>query len=285
VTARLVARFARSLALAILLGYFAYTVASWFLVWNPADAGAYYDAANRLLHGGDLYSAVNPEAHEVYRYAPWFAVAWIPLTALPRDLVLHAWSLLMLACAAVAVWPLLRRPTWTAVALAVLVGQTLVETAMFGNAQPLLIAVLAWTAWRRSLPVWVGAAASLKLVPLAFVLVWLPRRRWLPAAIALGVFALLMAPMLAFDLAGYVTDPGTGLFSLYRITPVLWGVVAAVLALVTALLAYRGSPWAWIAAAVLMYFALPRVVTSYIGFLVPGYVLSRRELGTAPTMR
>lgn len=286
-TARLVARLARSLTLAILIGYLAYTLASWFLAWNPADGGAYYDAASRLVHGQPLYPPVNPEAHEVYRYAPWFAVAWIPLTALPRDLVLHAWSLLMLACAGLAVWPLLRRPSWTSVALAALVGQTLAETAMFGNAQPLLVAVLAWTARRRSFPAWVGVTASLKLVPLAFVLVWLPRRRWLPAAIAVGVFALLMAPMLAFDLSGYVTDPGTGLFSLYRISPVLWCAVAAGLALVTAWLAYRGSPWAWVAAALLMYFALPRVVTSYIGFLVPAYLLASRECEgvSVPTIR
>jgi alpha-1,2-mannosyltransferase len=278
VTSRLVVRLARSLTLAILIGYLAYTLASWFLAWNPADGGAYYDAAERLVNGQPPYAPVNPEAHEVYRYAPWFAVLWIPLTLLPRDLVLHAWSLVMLACAAAAVWPLLRRPSWASIALAALVGQTLAETAMFGNVQPLLVAVLAWTALRRSFPVWVGVTASLKLVPLAFVLVWLPRGRWRPAAVALGVFVALMAPMLFFDLSSYVTDPGTGLLSFYSVSPALWLAAAAAIAAVTVWLAIRRSPWAWIAAAVLMYFALPRVVTSYIAFLIPGYLLAANEI-------
>ncbi len=78
----------------IALGWLAYVAASWLLVWNPADAGAYYDAATRLVNGEPLYAATGPEAHETYRYAPWFAYLWIPVTALPRDPVLHVWSLL-----------------------------------------------------------------------------------------------------------------------------------------------------------------------------------------------
>src|SRR5512135_81825 len=72
-------RVARFVAMGIALGWLAYTLASWFLAWNPADAAAYYQAAQRLAGGAQLYPAMNPEAHEVYRYAPWFAVLWIPL--------------------------------------------------------------------------------------------------------------------------------------------------------------------------------------------------------------
>ena len=149
-SAQILRRLPRNLVMAVLLGYLGYTLASWFLSWNPADGGAYYDAANRLTHGQPLYPPVDPEAHEVFRYAPWFAVAWIPLTLLPRDLALHVWSLAMLACAGAAVWPLLRRASWARMALAALVGQTLAETAMFGNAHPLVVAVLVWTAHRRT---------------------------------------------------------------------------------------------------------------------------------------
>jgi len=267
-TSRLLRRVPRNVVMAILLGYFAYTLASWFLVWNPADGGAYYDAASRLTHGQPLYPPINPEAHEVYRYAPWFAVAWIPLTALPRDLALHAWSLAMLGCAFAAMWPLLRRPSWARVALAILVGQTLVETAMFGNAHPLVVALLVWTAGRRSFPAWVGVAASIKLVPIGFALVWAGRRQWNQVAIAVGVAALLFAPMLLFDLGSYPTDPGTGLLSLYAVSPPLWAAVALVSLVVTVWLAVRGSPYAWVAAAVLMFLGPPRVVTSYLGFLL-----------------
>lgn len=268
--------------MAILIGYLGYTLASWFLAWNPDDAGAYYDAAVRLTRGEPPYAAVHPEAHEVYRYAPWFAAAWIPLTALPRDLALHAWSLAMLACAGASVWPLLRRATWASVALAVLVAQTLVETAMFGNAHPLVVAALVWTVGRTSFPAWVGVAASIKLVPLALVIVWLTRRDWRPAIVATGVAALLFAPMLLFDLSAYVTDPGTGLLSLYSVSPLLWAAVAGAAAIATIVLGLRRSPYAWVAVSVLMFLGPPRVVLSYLAFLPIGYELVRRELVSPP---
>lgn len=275
---RLLGRLPRTLVMAILLGWLGYTFASWFIAWNPADAGAYYDAAARLTAGGTLYPPVNPEAHEVFRYAPWFAYAWVPLTALPRDTALHLWSLAMLGCSFLAVWPLLRRPSWTSVALAALAGQTLVETAMFGNAHPLVVALLVWTVGLRSFPAWVGVAASIKLVPLAFALGWAGRREWVPAAVAVGAAALLFAPMLLFDLSHYVTDPGTGLLSLYAVSPWLWALVALATAGITVALAIRRSPYVWVAAAVLMFVGPPRVVTSYLAFLVPGYLLALREV-------
>jgi hypothetical protein len=281
-TALLLRRLPRNVVMAVLLGYLAYTLASWFLVWDPADGGAYYDAAFRLVHGLPLYPTVNAEAHEVFRYAPWFAIAWIPLTLLPREVALHAWSLAMLGCTVAAVWPLLRRPTWARVALAALVGQTLAETAMFGNAHPLVVALLVWTAGRRSFPAWVGVAASLKLVPLAFALVWAGRREWANAAIAVGVAALLFAPMLLFDLSSYPTDPGTGLLSLYAVSPPLWAAVALVSLAATLWLAARGSPYAWVAAAVLMFLGPPRVVTSYLGFLLVAVQLIDHEAERAP---
>jgi hypothetical protein len=281
-TALLLRRLPRNVVMAVLLGYLAYTLASWFLVWDPADGGAYYDAAFRLVHGQPLYPTVNAEAHEVFRYAPWFAIAWIPLTLLPREVALHAWSLAMLGCAVAAVWPLLRRPSWARVALAALVGQTLAETAMFGNAHPLVVALLVWTAGRRSFPAWVGVAASIKLVPLAFALVWAGHREWAKAAIAVGVAALLFAPMLLFDLSSYPTDPGTGLLSLYAVSPPLWAAVALASLASTLWLAARGSPYAWVAAAVLMFLGPPRVVTSYLGFLLVAVQLIDREVERAP---
>jgi len=277
--AQLLRRLPRNLVMAMLLGYLGYTLASWFLLWNPADGGAYYDAATRLAHGQPLYPATNPEAHEVFRYAPWFAVAWIPLSLLPREATLHAWSLAMLGCAVAAVWPLIRRPTWARVALAALVGQTLVETAMFGNAHPLVVAMLVWTAGRRSFPAWVGVAASIKLVPLAFALVWAARRQWGRVAVAVGVTALLFAPILLFDLSHYPTDPGTGLLSLYAVSPPLWAAVAIAVLALTLWLAARDSPYAWVAVAVLMFLGPPRVVTSYLGFLLVAVQLSSREVG------
>jgi hypothetical protein len=268
----MVVRGARLVAMAIALGWLGYTLASWFLAWNPADAGAYYSAAHRLLAGQPLYPATNPEAHEVYRYAPWFAVLWIPLTAFPEPVVAHAWSLLMLGCAAVAAWPLISRGTPAAVTLGALLGAFLAETAMFGNAHPLVVALLVRTIRHPTAPVWVGVASSLKLVPLAFALIWAGRGEWWKVLLAVGAAALLFLPALLFDLSGYVTSPGTGLLSLYAVSPVLWLVVAGVNAAVAVYLAVRRSTWAWLAVAILMFFGPPRVTTSYLSFVLVAVV-------------
>jgi len=269
-----VTRMARLVAMAVAFGWLAYVAASWFLLWNPADAGAYYDAANRLRDAQPLYTAAHPEAHEVYRYAPWFAYAWIPLTFLPRDLVLHGWSLAMLGCSIVAIWPILRFGTPAALALGALVGAFLIETSMFGNAHPLVVALLVVTARRAAFPVAVGVSASLKLVPILFAMVWLGRREWKPAMIAIGTAGLLWSHALAFDLDGYVTDPGTGLLSLYAISPLLWFAVAAAAGLLSVVLVARRSRWAWVAVAVLMFIGPPRVVLSYLAFLAPAALLA-----------
>lgn len=270
---------ARFVATAVVLGWLAYTLASWFLAWNPADARAYYLAAERLRDGVTLYPAANPEAHEVFRYAPWFAVAWLPLTWLPMDVAIHAWSLAMLGCAGLATVPVLRLGGRAAVLLAALLGALLAETAMFGNAHPLVVAVLSWTILRPSAPAWVGVAASLKLAPMLFVVPWLGRRRWRDAALAVGVAGILFAPMLLFDLSGYVTTPGTGLVSTYAASPVIWAVTATGALAMVAWLALRASPYAYAAAGVAMFLVPPRVSTAYLAFLLPGLLatLAARE--------
>lgn len=271
------ARYARLATLAVSFGWLAYVLVSWLLLWNPADAGAYYDAATRLTSGEPLYRAIHPEAHEVYRYAPWFAYAWVPLTALPRDLALHAWSVAMLACSAIAVWPLVRRGTPAALALAALLGAFLAETAMFGNAHPAVVALLVVGARRRWLPLAIGVAASIKVVPILFVLPWIRDRRWAPALIGLATALLLWAPALLFDLSGYETDPGTGLLSFYAVSPVLWALLAMLSTLVAGVALVARSRWRWASIGVLAFLAPPRVALSYLGFLAPAVVFSWTE--------
>jgi hypothetical protein len=271
------ARAARLVVLGIAFGWPAYVLASWAVLWNPADAGAYYDAAVRLTHGENLYAPMHPEAHEVYRYAPWFAVAWIPLTLLPRDLALHLWSLAMLACSIIAVWPLLRRGTPAALALGALLGAFLAETSMFGNAHPAIVAALVVAARSRWLPVVLGITASLKLVPIVFILPWVRARQWAKAGLALTVAAILWAPALLHDLSGYETDPGTGLLSFYAVSPYLWAVLAALAAIVAGWAVWTRSRWAWIALALLTFLGPPRVALSYLGFLAPAIVLTWAE--------
>jgi len=279
---RTVRRAARLVAMAVALGWLGYTLASWFLAWNPADAGAYYGAAQRLLAGAPLYPALNPEAHEVYRYAPWFAVLWIPFTLIPESVVAHAWSLLMLAAGAYAAWPVLRRGTPAAITLGALLGAFLAETAMFGNAHPLVVALLVRTIRHPTAPIWVGVATSLKLVPILFVIPWAGRGEWWKVAVAVGSAGLLFAPILLFDLSHYATSPGTGLLSLYAVSPDLWLAVAVVNAAIAVILAVRRSPWAWVAVAVLMFLGPPRVTTSYLSFILVAVVVMLHERRNAP---
>lgn len=267
-----VQRIARFIATGVVFGWLAYTLASWFLAWNPADARAYYLAAERLRDGEPLYVAMHPDAHEVFRYAPWFAVAFVPLTFLPMDVAIHAWSVAMLACALLAVIPVLRLGGRAAVVVSALLGALLAETAMFGNAHPLVVALLSWTISRPSAPWWLGVATSIKLVPIGFVVPWLRLRPLRDTVVALGVSILLFAPMLLFDLSGYVTSPGTGLMSVYAASPVLWAVVATVAIGGLIWLAARGSPYAYVAAAVAMFVVPPRVSTAYLAFLLPAVV-------------
>jgi hypothetical protein len=274
-------RVARLVALAVSIGWLLYVLASWALVWNPADAGAYYDAASRLVDGEPLYLEIHPEAHEVYRYAPWFAYAWIPLTALPREVAMHGWSVAMLGCSLVAVWPLLRHGTAAAIVLAVLLGTFLAETAMFGNAHPAVVALLVVAARSRWLPVAIGVATSIKLVPLLFVAPWLRDGRGKRVATAIGTAVLLWAPALLFDLDGYETSPGTGLLSFYAVSPALWAALAVAAGGAAAWAVVRRSPWAWVAIGFLMFLGPPRVALSYLGFLVPAIVLAWGEQDAA----
>jgi hypothetical protein len=267
-----VERIARFLVTGLVLGWLAYTLTSWFLAWNPADARAYYLAAERLRDGEPLYPAMHPDAHEVFRYAPWFAVAFLPFTLMPIDVATHVWSLLMLACAGLAVLPVARLGGRPAILLSALLGALLAETAMFGNAHPLVVALLSWTIARPSAPWWVGVAISIKLAPIGFVLPWLGVRRVGHVVTATAVAALLFAPILAFDLSGYVTSPGTGLVSPFAASPALWLAGAAVAIVAVVWLSIRASPYAYVAAGAAMFLGPPRVSTAYIAFLLPATV-------------
>ena len=272
-----VERIARFLVTGIVLGWLAYTLTSWFLAWNPADARAYYLAAERLRDGASLYPEMHPDAHEVFRYAPWFAVAFLPFTLMPIDVATHTWSLLMLGCAGLAVVPVARLGGRPALLVSALLGALLAETAMFGNAHPLVVALLSWTIARPAAPWWLGVATSIKLAPIGFVLPWLRMRRMRDAFIALGVSAALFAPILAFDLSGYVTSPGTGLVSTYAVSPALWLLSASAGVLAVVWLSVRASPYAYVAAGAAMFVVPPRVSTAYLAFLLPAVVAAVAE--------
>ena len=164
------------MALAVILGVGISELCFAVTAWTQTDAAAYWNAAMRLRHGQDLYPVVaNVEASDVYRYAPWLAWLTVPFTYLPVQVAGAIWSTMLVAGSVAAVVPLARRGAWVAVAF---FFPILIGISAYGNVQALLIATLVWSVDRRSGPLWVGVAASLKIFPILFAIPWLVRGQW-----------------------------------------------------------------------------------------------------------
>jgi hypothetical protein len=254
--------------LALLFGLASYALLTYALSREVgADVAAYWNAAERLRDGQPLYVPGEPNASDLYRYAPWFAAAWVPLTFLPRDAVVAGWVALMVVAAVVSTVPLLwRGPTgWAAFALFLPLQ---LQGAIFGNVQPLLVLMLMWGVERRSGPLWVAIGASLKAVPLVLALVYAGRGEFGKAGWALALTVILVAPMLLFDLSSYPTRPGPNQQSLAGVSLLLFVPIAA-LSLAGAYLMAR-TPYRWLAGAVAMVASLPRLLTYEAGFMLIG---------------
>lgn len=207
----------------------------------------------------------------MYRYAPWFAYAWIPLTYLPRWAVDGLWSVALLAASGAVVLPALALRTRAAFAFTFLIGSFLVLIASRGNVQPLMVAALAFGVERRSGPLWIAICASLKATPIVFVVVYLVRGEWLRAAVTLVLTAALVLPMALFGIGDYTTDPGAS-HSLYAVSPILFATVAAASVLAAAYVGLRFRPLAWLAAAIAVILCLPRYFPYELTFLFVGFV-------------
>lgn len=232
--------------------------------WTLSDAGAYWDAANRLRDGAELYPVVtNVEASDVYRYAPWFAWAAIPFTFLPIQLAGAAWSLILIGASVAAVVPMARRRAWLQV---MFFFPILIGISAVGNAQALMVAWLVWGADRRSGPFWIALAASLKAVPILFALVYIGRRQWGRLGLTLAFTVLLVAPAFLYDLSGYVTTSGDA-GALIEV-PILFAVVVGLVSLVAIRLAR--SRYGWLAAATAVAVATPRLFVYDATYLLVG---------------
>ena len=251
-------RGARLLAAAIVIGWSLANVIQRVGDWSLSDMDAYWNAAMRLREGGLLYPPVaDPAAVDIFKYAPWFAWAWIPLTLVPKAVVGAAWSAILVAASGAALMPLLRQITLASIAAAALLGSLLIWSAASGNVQPLLVAVLVHGIATRAGPVWIGVAASLKIFPLFYALVYVGRREWMRAAVAGCVGLLLWLPVFAYDLrhfqGGYADSPSP----LLAIHPAAYAAGGTVAVVATLLLAR--SRFAWLAAAAGLFAVLPRV--------------------------
>ncbi|MEP7040302.1 MAG: glycosyltransferase family 87 protein [Chloroflexota bacterium] len=256
------------------------------------DADAYWHAALRLRDGQPLYGGPRGDETELYRYAPWFAFGWVPLTYLGQDAALMVWRGILLLSTVVAVWPLIRRPTPASVTLAILLGGLLVTNLPAANVTPLIVGSLAAGIRTRLGPVLLGLAASLKLFPLVLVAGYLAERRWRAAGVAVAVGSVLWLQVLAFDLPLYLQIGGPSFYlggvSLLRISPLVWFPIAVAAAGAVVALAWRRSPWTWLAATAAIPLAVPRVWLPDAAYLlisvpaatdeaVPGHDAARGE--------
>jgi hypothetical protein len=256
---RMIQRMARRALIAMSVGL---SIA--WLVWTVngftlSDAHAYRVAADRLLAGADLYQPAATQ-DEAFRYAPWFAAVWIPIAALPQPIGNGLWAAILIAASVVAVLPLARRVNLISRLLAILGGSVLLWTSARGNVHPLVVVALIHGLDRRSGPVWIALAASLKAVPILFVLVYVARREWMPVLWTLAIAAALVAPMPFLGWEAETAQPGPSLSLYYQVSPLIWLLVAgtaAVVALIVALRAPRFAAWASGGAAIL---ALPRLL-------------------------
>lgn len=270
--ARLVALAAALLGALLLIG------ASLRVDVHP-DAEAYWLAAQRLRDGVALYGGPRGDETEIYRYAPWFAFAWVPLTYLGHDVALALWRVVLLAASVASIWPLLRRPTPASMTLAVLMGGLLFSALPAANATPLIVGMLAVGLRSGVGPILLGLAASLKLFPLVLVAGYVAERRWLHAAVAIGVASMLWLNVLAFDVLVYTQIGGPSFYvggvSLFAVSPLLWIPVAGVTAGVVIGLAVRRSPWTWLAAGAAIPVAVPRIWLPDATYLLIGLQHSR----------
>ena len=189
-----------------------YALANLVLVtqtWAFDDIGAYLQAAARLRDGLPLYAPMS-DPSLVYRYAPWFAAAWIPMTYLPRLAVEVTWALILVGATLASVWQF--RHSAAEVCLALLLGGILYRTAGWANVQPLVVVALVYLLPTRAGPWTIGVAASLKLLPFLFVAVYLWRRDWRSVGIGLGVALLLWVPALFFGLSTYEISRAPNLY-------------------------------------------------------------------------
>lgn len=265
---------------AVLLALTAYVLLTFALSQElGADVSAYWSAAERLRAGQPLYVAGAANASDLYRYAPWFAAAWIPLTYLSREAVTAAWTGLMFAAALASCAPLLRRGLtgWAAFSL---LAPFQFEGAMYGNVQPLLVLMLMWGVERRAGPLWIALGASLKAVPLLLAVVYAARGEWRRAVLAAGLTVLLVAPAFLFDLGGYSTAVGPRQESLAGVSLLLFVPVA--LAAIAASWILARTRFGWLAGGLAMVLSLPRLLDYESAFLLVG--LARRRAGDGHTL-
>ena len=240
-----------------IIGAMAVANVIWTLqTWPMGDIQIYWDAGQRVANGEPLYPGSSP--YTSYRYAPWFAWLWAGFALLPYWLVAAAWqAALLAACVAVAI-PFARRGP-VGIAFAGLMVPLLFAVSAGGNVQALLVVSLLYGIDRRTGPLWIAIAASLRATPILFVAVYAARREWKRFWVTLGLTVVLVAPMLLYNPETLVADVAGREPGLLAVSPILFLVVAAISITVVGVLAYRRSQYTVLAAAAAAVLASPKL--------------------------
>ena len=240
-----------------------------------SDLRYYLFGAEQIANGANPYGPI-PGSQLKYLYAPWFAVALIPATWVPFTVAAVIWHAILVACAGLALWPLLKARRLAGVLAAALIGTFLFHGVWAGQVQPLMVALLVVALPTRWGPLAIGIATSLKVTPIVLCVTYAARGEWRKVAIAVVVAAVLWAPALLFDLSQY----GIAVMqshSLLGYAPVAWATVVAV----TLVLAWVLAPTrhAWVAAAALWMAVLPRMILYDPSGLAIGMASGQQDRG------
>ena len=194
------------------------TVAIWFLAYSrQVDMGVFRFAGGNLSHGRPLYAIglTGQRDGHLFNYPPFAAVVFIPLAALPVDLLR-----LIVPFANLAVLALAIRRCWRALGIesggwelrsltmlctgALLWLEPVRTNVILGQINIVLLASVLFDLPLRTGARWTGAgvglAAGIKLTPLLFIPFLLVTGRLRAAAVATGTFA-------ATVLAGFAVVP------------------------------------------------------------------------------
>jgi len=257
-------RYARIVVVGVLAAIAIDNVYFAIVQWPLHDMDVYLSAASRLKSGQPLYIP-GDVAVDSFWYAPWFAVAWMPLTFLPRLVVAVLWSGALLAATAV-VTVMLARIGRNGPMLALLVGPLLFAVSAGGNIQALMVLSLVWGFNRGSGPFWVAIAASMKYTPILLALTYVARREWFRAISAGLLAAALIGPGFVLGLlnAGVRSQAASSLLG--SSLPAYLIVVGA-----SALLAIAGpQQYSTLASATAAVIALPRLFAYDVTLLAMG---------------
>lgn len=227
-----------------------------------ADVHAYYDAGARLNAGLPLYDQpAGTDDAAFYRYPPLLAIAFRPLALLPFQTAALIWEAFLIVLFVLTIWRTGVRNRWTWIVLGWLAAPFAWSLAI-GQAQVAVTFLVALGA-----PWAVAVAAHLKLLPALVAVYWLGRRDW-PAlgrffawAVGLLVLSFVLEPAGTIAYLGFPDLGQVGAVenrSLYAISPILWLVFAAVLALA----AWRFAPSriGWHLSVALSVFVSPRLL-------------------------